>query len=102
MTKPIPPTGEIVLYQTEDGRSRVECRFANETLWLSQVIIAELFQVSVPTVNEHLKHIYEEGELKATPTIRKFRIVRQEGKRSIEREIEHYNLDGWPYRTNWL
>jgi hypothetical protein len=91
--RPIPPTGEIVLYQTEDGRSRVECRFANETLWLSQVLISELFQVSVPTVNEHLKNIYAEGELEPTATIRKFRIVRQEGKRSIEREIEHYNLD---------
>ena len=91
--KPIPSTGEIVLYQTEDGRSRVECRFANETLWLSQILIAELFQVSVPTVNEHLKNIYDEGEIQSTPTIRKFRIVRKEGKRSIEREIEHYNLD---------
>ena len=93
MAKPIPPTGEIVLYQTDDGRSRVECRLANETLWLSQILIADLFQVSVPTVNEHLKNIYQEGELKAAPTIRKFRIVQQEGKRTIEREIEHYSLD---------
>ena len=58
-----PPQGEIVLYQTEDGRSRVECRFANETLWLSQALIAELFQVSVPTVIYHLKTIYEEPRL---------------------------------------
>ena len=90
---PITPQGEIVLFQTEDGRTRVECRFANETLWLSQALIAELFQVTVPTVNEHLKNVYEEGELAPGPTIRKFRIVRREGARDVSREIEHYNLD---------
>jgi hypothetical protein len=89
----VPPTGEIVLYQTEDGRTRVECRFVDETLWLSQVLIAELFQVTVPTVNEHLKNIIAEGEVQPAPTIRKFRIVRREGSRDVEREIEHYNLD---------
>jgi hypothetical protein len=87
------PTGEIVLYQTEDGRTRVECRFVDETLWLSQALIGELFQVTVATVNEHLKNIFAEGELGAGPTIRKFRIVRREGSREVEREIEHYNLD---------
>lgn len=91
--QPLVPVGEVILYQTEDGRSRVECRFADETLWLSQALIAELFQVSVPTVNEHLSNIYAEGELSADPTIRKFRIVRQEGTREVSREIEHYNLD---------
>lgn len=74
-----PPLGEIVLYQTEDGQTRVECRFADETLWLSQLLIAELFQVTVPTVNEHLKNLYEEEELSSNRTIRKFRIVRREG-----------------------
>ena len=88
-----PPAGELVLYQTEDGRTRVECRFVDETLWLSQTLIAELFQVSVPTVNEHLKNIIAEGEIQPGPTIRKFRIVRHEGLRQVEREIEHYNLD---------
>lgn len=90
---PAPPTGEIVLYQTEDGRTRVQCRFVDETLWLSQALIAELFQKDVRTVNEHLQNIYEEGELEARATIRKFRIVRREGSRDVEREIEHYNLD---------
>lgn len=90
---PLPPTGEIILYQTEDGQSRVECRFAEETVWLSQALIAALFQVSLPTINEHLKNIYAEGELALDPTIRKFRIVRQEGSRSVERDIEYYNLD---------
>jgi hypothetical protein len=91
--EPAPPTGEIVLYQTEDGRTRVECRFVDETLWLSQALIAELFQVTVATVNEHLKNIIAEGEVQPSPTIRKFRIVRREGPRDVEREIEHYNLD---------
>ena len=90
---PVPPMGEIVLYQTEDGRTRVECRFANETLWLSQALIAELFQKDVRTINEHLQNIFDEGEIDAGATIRKFRIVRQEGSRDVAREVEHYNLD---------
>jgi len=85
--EPAPPTGEIILYQTDDGRTRVECRFVDETLWLSQALIAELFQVTVPTVNEHLKNILDEGEVTG-PTIRKFRIVRREGPCEVEREIE--------------
>ena len=86
--KPLPPTGEIILYQTEDGQTRVDCRFADETLWLSQALMAELFQVTVPTVNEHLGNLYEEGELRPEPTLRKFRIVRREGAREVGREIE--------------
>ena len=82
----------ILFYQTEDGRARVEVRLEGETLWLTQALIAELFQVTVPTVNEHLKGIYEDGELPAEGTIRKFRIVRWEGAREVSREIEHYSL----------
>ena len=70
------PTGEMVLYQTEDGRTRVECRFVDETLWLSQALIAELFQITIPTVNEHVKTIFADGELDPSRTLRKFRIVR--------------------------
>ncbi|MCR4303633.1 MAG: hypothetical protein NUV63_05325 [Gallionella sp.] len=69
---------EFILYQTEDGRTRIQCRFENETLWLSQALIAELFQKDVRTINEHLVNIFEEGELRREATIRKFRIVRQE------------------------
>ena len=90
---PLPPNGEILLYQTEDGHTRIECRFQDETLWLSQALIADLFQVTVPTVNEHLKNIFEERELEPQATIRNFRIVRREGKREVAREIEHYSLD---------
>lgn len=93
MTEEPPPQGEIVLYQTADGSTRVECRFAEETLWLSQLLIAELFQKDVRTINEHLKNIFEEGELGIEATLRKFRIVRQEGQRQVSRQIDHYNLD---------
>jgi hypothetical protein len=87
-----PPQSSIVLYETEDGRTRIQCRFENETIWLTQALIAELFQVSVPTVNEHLKGIFADGELGPEATIRKFRIVRSEGRRQVTRELEHYDL----------
>jgi hypothetical protein len=93
MAKERETKSEIVLYQTEDGQTRVECRFENETLWLTQALIADLFLVTVPTVNEHLKGIYSEGELAPEATVRKFRIVRREGARLVAREIEHYNLE---------
>ena len=85
--------GEILLYQTEDGKSRVECRFYEENIWLTQALMAELFQKDVRTINEHLSNIYSEGELDEEATIRKFRIVRSEGTRQVTREIDHYNLD---------
>jgi hypothetical protein len=93
MTEFHEPVGEILLYQTPDGQTRVECRFADETLWLSQALIAELFDITVPTVNEHLKGIYADGELPHESTIRRFRVVRQEGSRQVAREIEHYRLE---------
>ncbi len=89
----LPPTGEIVLYRTEDGRTRVECRFAGETVWLSQALMAELYQKDVRTINEHLQNLVAEGELDPTATIRKFRIVRREGSRDVTRDVEHYSLD---------
>ena len=84
---------EFLLYETEDGRTRVECRFINESLWLTQAMMAELFQVTAPTVNEHLKTLYTEGEIQPEATIRKFRIVRQEGARQVSRQIDHRSLD---------
>jgi len=88
-----PVNSEIILYQTEDGRTRIQCRLENETLWLTQKLIAELFQIGVNTVNHHLKEIISEGELQAEATIRRYRIVQTEGTRQITREIEHYNLE---------
>ena len=87
------PNSEIILYQTEDGRTRIQCWFENETIWLTQALIAELFEKDLRTINEHLVNIFDEGELRREATIRKFRIVRTEGKREVVREIEHYNLD---------
>ena len=85
--------GEILLYRTEDGRTRVECRFQDETIWLSQAMIAELYQIGVGTVNHHIKEIYGDKELDSGATIRSYRIVRQEGSRQVTRQIEHYSLD---------
>jgi len=87
------PAGEILLYETEDGKARIECRFVGDTLWLSQAQMAELFQVSVPTVNQHLRHLYEDGEILPGATIRKFLIVRREGQRRVSRPIDYFNLD---------
>ena len=87
------PGGEIVLYQTEDGRTRIECRFENENIWLTQRLLSDLFQVGVNTINYHLKAILADGELTAGATIRNYRIVQTEGNRAIERDVEHYSLE---------
>ena len=84
---------QIEIYQTEDGRTEIEVRLEQETLWLSQAPMAELFDKDVRTINEHIKNIFSDNELSKSSTIRKFRIVRQEGNRQVQREIEHYNLD---------
>lgn len=88
-----PSTGEVILYPTPGGSARVECRFSGETVWLTQALMAALFDKDVRTINEHLQNLYEEGELDPEATIRKFRIVRREGEREVARLIEHYNLD---------
>ena len=87
------PQSQFILYQNEDGHTRIQCRFENETIWLTQALIADLFQKDVRTINEHLVNIFDEGELDREATIRKFRMVRAEGKRQVTREVEHYNLD---------
>ena len=92
MSEPLPQT-EIILYQTEDGRTRIQCRFEEETVWLTQRLIAELFQIGVNTANYHLKAIFAEGELLPEATIRRYRIVQDEGTRQIAREVEHYRLE---------
>ena len=84
--------GEIILYQPESS-IRLEVRIEDETVWLSQVQMAELFQTTTPNINLHLKNIFEEGELEEVATIKDFLIVRQEGKRQVQRNISFYNLD---------
>lgn len=84
---------QIEIYQTADGQTEIEVRLEADTLWLTQKQLSELFDKDVRTVSEHIKNIFSSNELTPDSTIRKFRIVRQEGQRQVEREIEHYNLD---------
>jgi hypothetical protein len=84
------PESEIILYQTEDNQTRIEVRLENETVWLTQKLMAELFQKDVRTINEHIQNIFEEGELLPDSVIRKYRITAADGK---SYETQHYNLD---------
>jgi len=84
------PKSELILYQTEDNRTRIEVRLENETVWLTQKLMAELFQKDVRTINEHIQNIFEERELSLDSVIRKFRITAADGKTY---ETQHYNLD---------
>ena len=87
------PRGEILLYQTEDGRTRVECRFEDDTLWLTQALMAELFQTSPQNITLHLKNLYREGEIDERATCKEYLQVRFEGGRQVRRPVRHYNLD---------
>jgi hypothetical protein len=89
----IPQEGELILYRTADDVVRVEVLYESETFWLDQRRMAELFGVDVRTVNEHLRNIYESGELAEEATLRKIRIVRTEGTREVARDIAFHNLD---------
>jgi len=84
---------EIIIYQTEDGKTDIEVRLENEDLWLSQKQLAELFGVTKQNISLHIQNIFEEGELSPNSTVKNFLTVQQEGKRKVRREIEHYNLD---------
>lgn len=84
---------QIIIYQTEDGATKIDVRLENETVWLSQKMIAELFQTTVPNINMHLKNIFEEGELITSATIKDYLIVQQEGMRMVNRHVDFYNLD---------
>ncbi len=88
-----PPSSEIILYQTEDGRNRIEVRLENETVWLTQQLMAELFQTTQQNISLHIQNIYAEGELHPEATHKDFLSVRREGKRDVQRRLEFYNLD---------
>ncbi|MFO0662998.1 MAG: virulence RhuM family protein [Polyangiaceae bacterium] len=92
MTDSRPPTSELILYQTEDGRTRIQCRFDGDTLWLTQAQIAELFQVTPQNVTQHLGRIFESGELSEEATCKDYLQVRTEGNREVKRQLRHYNL----------
>lgn len=84
---------DILIYQTEDGNTKIDVKLENGNVWMTQKAIAELYQKNVSTINEHVKNIYEEGELQEEATIRKNRIVQTEGQRQVEREVSFYNLE---------
>ena len=85
--------GEIIVYQTDDGAVRLDVRLQDESVWLTQAMMAELFGTTVPNISMHLRNIFEEGELVAARTVQKFLTVRKEGNRTVQREVDHYNLD---------
>lgn len=86
-------TAEFLIFELQSKQDSIEVRYEDETIWLTQKMMATLFDVTAPTINEHLKNIFASGELDEKATIRKFRIVQTEGTRHVNREVDHYNLD---------
>ena len=85
--------GEVLLYSDESGKEYISVVFKDETFWLTQKAMAELFAVYVPAVSKHLQNIYEEGELERSSTVSKMETVQQEGERQVKRTVDYYNLD---------
>jgi hypothetical protein len=86
-------TAEFLIFTSQAGENTIEVRVEDETVWLTQKLIAELFTVTVPTINEHLANLYGQKEIEKGATIRKFRTVQKEGNREVSRNIDYYNLD---------
>lgn len=84
---------DILIYQNPDGNIKIDVRLEEETVWLTQAQMGQLFGKDKRTISEHLGNVFQEGELDKSSTVRKFRIVQLEGSREVEREIDHYNLD---------
>ena len=85
--------GEIVIYKTKGGQSALEVKLQQETVWLTQVQMSQLFDKDRRTISEHVNNLYKNEELQRDRTIRKFRLVQKEGKRKVEREVDFFNLD---------
>jgi len=88
-----PKGGDILIYQTEGGQTKIEVRLEGETLWLNQAGLAELYQTTTPNINIHIKNIYDEAELDQEATVKDYLIVQTEGSRQVSRQVKHYNLD---------
>lgn len=86
-------TSQFIIYQSEDGQTRLDVRFVDETVWLTQALMAQLFSTTPENVLMHLKNIFNEGELDQKATNKDFLVVRQEGTRQVKRNLKHYNLD---------
>ena len=93
VTTPSVNQSQFIIYQTEDGEIRLDVRFENETVWLTQKLMAELFNTTPENILMHIKNIYREGELIEKATTKDFLVVRQEGARQVKRKLKHYNLD---------
>ena len=89
----MPGKGQFLVYEAEDGRIKIDVRLDEETLWLSQAQLAELFQTSLQNVSLHIQHIFEEGELAPEATHKKYLLVRTQGGRKVQRLVDHHNLD---------
>ncbi len=99
--------GELLIYQTEDDRTRIQVRVEGETVWLTQKQMTELFQTTKQNISLHIQNIFEEGELQPAATVKEYLTVQTEGDRQVERRVEHYNLDviisvGCPLRLRGL
>ncbi len=93
---PVPapePGGEVILYQSDDGSTRIEVRLEGDTVWLPQKALAELFQTTKQNISLHIQHVFEEGELSPGATVKQYLTVQDEGSRQIRRAVDHYNLD---------
>ena len=92
---PVPPNpddnSEFLLYQSEDGQTHIQVRVLDETVWLTQLQMAELFQTTKQNISLHIRNVEEEGELQPEPTVKEYLTVQQEGNRNVERKIAYYN-----------
>jgi len=86
------PASDLILYQTEDGKTRIQCRFEDESLWLTQAQMADLFQTKPQNITQHIKAIYGEGELTEDSTCKPLLQLRSEGGRQVKRQLSHYSL----------
>lgn len=85
--------GQFLVYAAEDGRIKIDVRLADETVWLTQPLMADLFQTTQQNISQHIRNVYDEGELASEATNKKFLSVRQVGGRAVQRNLDHYNLD---------
>jgi hypothetical protein len=93
-SKPLPPPGgQFLVYQTEDGKLKIDVRFEGETVWLTQPRMAELFRTTQQNISLHLQHIYAEGELEREATHKESLLVQPEGARPVQRRVDFFNLD---------
>ena len=105
MSKELANTGKILIYQNEKGDTKIDVYFAEDTIWMTQKAMCELYQVAKSSISEHIKHIYSDGELDEKATVRNFRTVQTEKDREVNRSLIYYNLDmilavGYRVRSN--